>query len=131
MPVGRRRGTTSRAAAVRRAQQAKAERDAERALRERQIEIALADYFQARAAADRIRADALHRADAAVAAGEQAAGEPEAAARDAIRQLRELTGTIGETAALAGITTGAVRELLAGTRPSPDGPEVTGSGGVR
>jgi hypothetical protein len=108
-----RRGSSARAAALRRAQQAKAGRDAERVLRERQIEIALADYFEAVARAERVRAEARRKADAVLEAGEQAAGEPETAARDAVRRLRELACSVGEVAALCGISTAGVRELLA------------------
>ena len=42
-----RRGSSARAAALRRAQQAKATRDAARLRREKDIEAALADYFEA------------------------------------------------------------------------------------
>jgi hypothetical protein len=114
--VGR-RGSVSRAAALRRAQQAKAGRDAERVLRERQIEIALADYFEATATAERLRADARHKADGIVATAEEAAAEPEAAAREAVRRLRELTGSHGEVAALCGITVAAVRDMLTTAEP--------------
>jgi len=82
-------------------------------LRERQIEIALADYFEAVARAERVRAEARRKADAVLEAGEQAAGEPETAARDAVRRLRELACSVGEVAALCGISTAGVRELLA------------------
>lgn len=132
-----RRGSSSRAAALRRAQQAKAERDAERALRERHIEIALADYFQATGSAEQIRSDARRKADGVIEAAGQAAAAPQAAAREAVRRLRELTGTNGEVAVLCGITIAAVREMLAvaeavhedrretGPAPAP-GPAVTG-----
>jgi hypothetical protein len=115
--VGR-RGSSARAAALRRAQQAKAGRDAERVLRERQIEIALADWFEATARAERIRDEASRKAAAVIDAGEQAAAGPAGEARDAVRRLRELTGSNGEVAALCGISTAAVRELLA----EPDSP---------
>jgi hypothetical protein len=99
--VGR-RGSSARAAALRRAQQAKAGRDAERVLRERQIEIALADWFEATARADRIRDDASRKAAAVTEAGEHAAAGPAGEAGDAVRRLRELTGSNGEVAALCG-----------------------------
>lgn len=105
--MGRRRGNT-RAAALRQAQQAQAER----AVREEKIQTALADYFEAAAAAERIRAEARRRADGTIEAGEQAAAEPEAAARDAVRQLRDLTGSNIEVAALCGLTVSAVRDIL-------------------
>ena len=112
-----RRGSVSRAAALRRAQQAKAGRDAERVLRERQIEIALADYFEATATAERLRADAQRKADGIVQGAEDAAATPEAAAREAVRRLRELTSSHGEVAALCGITAGVVRDMLAPAEP--------------
>ena len=109
--LGRRRSST-RVTALRRAQQAKAGRDAERALRERQIEIALADYFEAVATADEVRADARRKADGLIEAAGQAAAAPEATAREAVRRLRELTSSHGEVAVLCGITIAAVREML-------------------
>jgi hypothetical protein len=99
--MARRRGS-SRAAALRRAQEAKAERDAER-----------------------IRSNARHKAEATLAEAEQAAANPMAAARDAIRRLRDLVGGNAEVAALCGTTTAAVREMLAaahGTGPSAAAP---------
>ena len=108
-----RRGPSARAAALRRAQQAKADRDAERALRERQIEIALADYFEATARAERIRAEARRKADAVLGDAERAADEPLQAARAAVRRLRELLGGTTEVAALCGLTASAVRDMLA------------------
>ena len=58
-----RRGSSARAAALRRAQQAKAARDAARLRREKDIEAALADYFEATEQAERIRAEARRKAD--------------------------------------------------------------------
>jgi hypothetical protein len=121
--VGR-RGSSARAAALRRAQQAKAERDSERALRERQIEIALADYFEAAERIRRIRQDAQHKADAVLEAAAQAEQVPFAVAREAVGRLRELTGSNGEVAALCGLTNAAVREMLAQTRPASAQPGV-------
>ena len=118
-----RRGSSARAAALRRAQQAKAERDSERALRERQIEIALADYFEAAERIRRIRQNARHKADGVLAAAGQAEQVPLAIAREAIGRLRELTGSNGEVAALCGLTIAAIREMLAQTRPAPAQPE--------
>ena len=118
--MARRRGS-SRAAALRRAQEAKAERDAERMRREAQLEAALADYYQATAEAERIRSNARHKAEATLTEAEQAAAKPVAAARDAVHRLRDLVGGNAEVAALCGITTAAVREILAvahGTDPS-------------
>jgi hypothetical protein len=105
---------------LRRAQHAKAGRDAERVLRERQVEVALADYFEAVASAERLRAAARRKAGAVLQASEQAAAEPEAAARAAVRRLRELTGSHGEVAALCGLSVTAVRELLAGAGRTGD-----------
>ena len=58
-----RRGSSARAAALRRAQQAKATRDAARLRREKDIEAALADYFEATERANRIHAEARRKAD--------------------------------------------------------------------
>jgi hypothetical protein len=121
--VGR-RGSSARAAALRRAQQAKAERDSERTLRERQIEIALADYFEAAERIRRIRQDARHKADAVLEAAGQAEQVPFAIACEAIGRLRELTGSNGEVAALCGLTIAAIREMLAQTRPAQPRQEV-------
>jgi hypothetical protein len=113
-----RRGSSARAAALRRAQQAKAGRDAERVLRERQIEIALADWFEATARAERIGDEARRKAAAVIEAGGHAAAEPAGEAREAVRRLRELTGSNTEVAALCGLSVAAVRDLLTG----PGGP---------
>jgi membrane protein involved in colicin uptake len=107
-----RRGSSARAAALRRAQEAKAERDAARMQREAAIEAALADYYQATVAAERIRSTAKNKAEAALAEAERAAAEPLAAAHDAIRRLRDLLGGNAEVAELCGISTAAVREIL-------------------
>ena len=107
-----RRGSSRRAAALRRAQQAKAARDAAAARREQQIEAALADYFEAAEQADRVRSDARRKADAVLEAAEQAAAVPLAAVRDAVRRLRELTGRTSDVASLCAITAAAVRDLL-------------------
>jgi hypothetical protein len=98
---------------LRLAQQAKASRDAAGALREQQIEAALADYFEAVSQADRVRADARRKADLLLDGAEQAVAEPLVAACDAVRRLRELTGSSSEVASLLGITVAAVRDLLA------------------
>ena len=120
--MARRRGS-SRAAALRRAQAAKAERDAERMRREAQIEAALADYYQATTEAERIRSNARHKAEATLAEAEQTAAKPVAAARDAVRRLRDLVGGNAEVAALCGITTATVREILAAAHDT--GPSAT------
>jgi hypothetical protein len=83
-----RRGRGRRADAERQARLAKAARDATREARERAIEKALADYFEARAQAQAIKAAAREKADAALADGERAAAEPMTAVATAIRTLR-------------------------------------------
>jgi hypothetical protein len=107
-----RRGS-ARAEALRRAHEAKAQRDAERLHRESRIEAALADYYQATAEAERIRSAARRKADGITAEAERAVARPLATARDAVRRLRELLGGNTEVAELCGISTAAVREILA------------------
>jgi len=121
-----RRGHSSRAAALRRAQEAKAERDAQRFEHEAQIEAALADYYQATAEAERIRSAARRKADGLTAEAERAAAAPLAAAREAVRRLRDLVGGSAEVAQLCGIPVTVVREILAAdlvTGTAPEGPE--------
>jgi len=125
--VGR-RGSSSRAAALRAAQQAKAERDAERAQRERQIEAALTDFYEATARVVRIRDEARRKADGLVAAAEQACGDPATQARAAVRRLRKLTGGTTEVARLCGLNVAAVREMLAAPEPGPPDVAARGSG---
>ena len=88
-----RRGSSARAAALRRAQQAKATRDAARLRREKDIEAALADYFEATGQAERIRPEARRKADRLLADAELAAEAPRQAASAAVHRLRELVGT--------------------------------------
>jgi hypothetical protein len=120
----RRRGSI-RAAAIRRAQEAKAQRDAERLAREREIEAALADYFEAIGRAAAIRADARRKADKIVDDAEAAAKPSEAAGRGAVYRLRALTGSHADVAELCGLAVSAVRALLrhdithSGAKPSP------------
>jgi hypothetical protein len=114
-----RRGPSARAAALRRAQEAKAQRDAERMQRETRVEAALADYYQATAEAERIRSAARRKAEGVAEDAERAAAAPIAAARDAVRRIRELTGGNAEVAGLCGITTSAVREILT-PAPAPE-----------
>jgi len=106
-----RRGTSLRAAAIRRAQQAKAQRDAERLAREQDIEAALADYFENISRAAAIRAEARGKADRVLADAESAARPAEAASHDAARRLRALTGSLTEVAGLCGISVAAARAL--------------------
>jgi hypothetical protein len=108
-----RRGSSARNQALRRAQEAKADRDAARTLRERQIEIALADYYEATACVERLREEARHKANSVLSAVDKACAEPLAAARDAVRRLKELLGGTAEVAALCGMTAAGVRDLLA------------------
>jgi hypothetical protein len=122
-----RRGTSARAAALRRAQEAKAARDAGRLRREQDIEAALADYFEATTRAGQVRAEAQRKADQLLATAEQAAGAPERAAAAAVRRLRDLTGTAAEVAGLCQITASEVRALLAGP-PSGLGPRADPAG---
>ena len=108
-----RRGS-ARADAIRRAHEAKAARDAARQHREAQIESALTDYYQAAALAERIRDTARRKADELLAEAERAVGPQDTAAAGAVRRLRELLSGITETAQLCGLTTAAVRDILAG-----------------
>jgi hypothetical protein len=117
-----RRGASIRAAAIRRAQEAKAQRDAERLAREQEIEAALADYFEAASRAAAIRAEARRKADKTLTNADAAVLPAEAACRGAARRLRALTGSQADVAELCGLTTAAVRTLLRtdGTQSDPD-----------
>lgn len=101
-----------RTQAIRLAKKAKSARDNERARHESLIEAALADYYEATAKADRIRAAARRKADTIIESAEQNAADSVAAARDAVRRLRELLGGNAEVAQLCGITPAKVREYL-------------------
>ena len=101
-----RRGSSARAAALRRAQQAKAARDAARLRREKDIEAALADYFEATEQAERIRAEARRKADRLLTDADLAAEVPRQAAAAAVHRLRALVGTATEVASLCGISAG-------------------------
>jgi hypothetical protein len=107
-----RRSASTRAAAIRRAQQAKAQRDAERLAREREIEATLADYFEAVGHAAAIRAQARRKADKVLADAETAAKPPDMASRVSVNRLRVLTGSHTDVAELCGLTLPAVRALL-------------------
>jgi hypothetical protein len=111
-----RRGS-ARADAIRRAHQAKAARDAARQHREAQIEGALADYYQAAAHAGRIRDTARRKCEELLAEAERTAEPQDTAAARAVRRLRDILGGVTETAQLCGLTTAAVRDLLAGCQP--------------
>lgn len=115
-----RRGSSARAAALRRAQQAKAARDAAQVSREKNIEAALADYFQATSHTDQLRTDARQRAERLLADAEQATRTPRQGARSALQRLRELLGSATEVASLCGITASEVRSMLAADQaPQP------------
>jgi hypothetical protein len=122
-----RRGSSARAAALRRAQAAKAARDAARLRREKDIEAALADYFEATDQAERIRAEARRKADRLRADAEQAAEAPRQAASAAVHRLRALVGTATEVASLCGISVGEVRAVL--NRPVRGSHPVAGADG--
>ena len=108
-----RRGSSARAAALRRAQQAKATRDAARLRREKDIEAALADYFEAAEQAERLHAEARRKADRLLTDADLAAEVPRQAATAAVHRLRALVGTATEVASLCGISAGEVRAVLA------------------
>jgi hypothetical protein len=112
-----RRGSSARAAALRRAQQAKATRDAARLRREKDIEAALADYFEATEQAERLRAEARRKADRLLADADLAAETPRQTASAAVHRLRALVGTATEVASLCGISAAEVRAVLA--KPVP------------
>jgi hypothetical protein len=113
-----RRGSSARAVALRKAQQAKAARDAAQLSREKNIEAALADYFQATSHAEQIRTEARQKTDRILADADLAAQAPLQAARSALHRLRELLGSATEVASLCGIPTSEVRSLLAAD-PTP------------
>ena len=108
-----RRGSSARAVALRRAQQAKATRDAARLRREKDIEAALADYFEAAEQAERLRAEARRKADRLLTDADLAADTPRQAASAAVHRLRALVGTATEVASLCGISAAEVRAVLA------------------
>jgi hypothetical protein len=93
--------------------QAKAARDQARKLREDQIGAVLSDYYLAAGQAQRLRDQARQKADAVLAAGEEAAQVPDASAAHAVRTLRKLLGDVAEVAELCELTQAAVRNLLA------------------
>jgi len=108
-----RRGKGRRADAERQARLAVAARDAAREARERAIEKALADYFEAQAHAEAVKAAARAKADAALADGERAAAESMTTVCTAIRTLRDLCDSNAEVAGLCGVPVAYVREALA------------------
>jgi len=130
-----RRGSSARAAALRRAQQAKAARDAARLSRQKDIVAALAGCFEASGQAERIHPEAQRKADSLLADAEAAAQAPQQVARHAVRRLRELLGSAAEVVSLCGITASDVRAMLAPPAtssapiPAPADPPQLGRGG--
>ena len=115
-----RRGGYARARAVRQARAAAESTETERVLRHKRIEAALADYFEAAAAARKLREAAAARAEKAVAAGDQAAAVHDQAACTAIAELRGLGEVNARIADMCGITVAAVRLMAAsGRQPGP------------
>lgn len=108
-----RRISGTRAAALRRAQEAKARRDAERMERERRLESALADFYEHTEAAAVLRAEAQRKAERLIADAETAAAVPEGAARRAVAVLRELGESQPQIAELTGMNIAEVRACLA------------------
>jgi DNA-directed RNA polymerase specialized sigma24 family protein len=107
------RTSSVRAEAVRRARDAKAARDSERLRVEGLIETAMADFFESRARAEQIRAEARVKAEKLIEAAESAAASPEQDAADAVRRLRALGQTNGDIAELCGIKVGEIRTMTA------------------
>lgn len=105
------RTRSGRAAALRRARQAKAGRDAARLLREREVEAALADFYEAIGRSARIRADGRARAARIIAEADGGAAGSDAAAGRAVRELRELGQTNAEIAFLCCISVPMVRVM--------------------
>lgn len=107
-----RRRTSVRAAAIRRAQEAKQERDARRLVRERQIEAALADFYEQTGRAEQVRGQAQERAARIVAEAEQEAAGLMATAASSVALLEALGEPRAVIAELTGLSLAEVRELL-------------------
>ncbi len=114
------RTTATRAAALRKAREAKAAQDAERLRREAEIEQALADFYEAAGRAAQIRHAAQQRADKAIADAEQHARQVDAEAGRAVRRLRTLGQTNAQIAQLCQISVAAVRSMANDPGDSPD-----------
>jgi hypothetical protein len=125
------RTTSTRAAALRKARDAKARRDAERLVREQKIEAALTDFFEASGRAAQIRADGKQRAEKVLTDAEATAAESDQAARRAVRALRDLDQANAEIAELCGLSVTAVRAMANGANESdpPGGRPVASSSG--
>jgi hypothetical protein len=99
--MARRSGASARSLALTKAIEAVARRDAERIAREKAVQAALVEFFQAQGEVERIRADA-----------EKAAAPFDAAIRDAVRALDQLSETRAGITALTGVPLARVREYL-------------------
>lgn len=113
-----RRATGSRAEAVRRAKELRAAREAERARLDDLIETETAALLDAMLEAQRVRERAKTVAEKALADGEASAVEFERKAASSVRALRGLDLTNAEITELCGLSVGAVRGMLAQTRPA-------------
>ncbi|MEU7925098.1 hypothetical protein [Micromonospora sp. NPDC049107] len=106
------RTSGTRAAAIRRAQEAKQRRDAEQLQRSRQITDALTDFYEQTQRAADITAHGAEKAARIIADAEQAAREPARLAAQAVARLEALGETRGAIAELTGLPVGAVRDLI-------------------
>ncbi|MFG1879518.1 hypothetical protein ACGFIV_32260 [Sphaerisporangium sp. NPDC049003] len=123
------RTTSRRAAALRKAREAKAARDTERLTRERQIEAALADFFEFSGRAEQIRQEAGHRAKKILDYAEREARQADIEAGEAVRALRKLDQTNAEIAELCGLSVPVVRAMansIPGDDPGDDPGDQTG-----
>lgn len=106
------RTTSARAAAVRRAQEAKQSRDAKRLTQERAVEQALADFYEHTGRAAQLRETAARRAAQVIADAEEAASVPDRLAAAAVVRLHQLGETRAAIVELTGISSGEVRDAL-------------------
>lgn len=113
-----RRATGSRAEAVRRAKELRAAREAERARLDDLIEAGTAALLDALLEAQRVRERAKAVSEKAIADGEASAVEFERSAAESVRALRGLNVTNAEIADLCGLSVGAVRGMMAQSRPA-------------
>ena len=120
-----RRISGTRAAALRRAQEAKARRDAERMERERRLESALADFYEHTEAAAVLRAEARGKAERLLADAATAAAISEDKARRAVAVLRELGESQPQIAELTGMSIAEVRACLAIQEVASHSPPIT------
>lgn len=109
------RTSGTRAAAIRRAQQAKQRRDAQRLQREQQITVALADFFEQIQRAEDLTTHAAAKAARIIADAEHAAVTPKTLAAQALARLTELVETRAAVSELTGLTPTEVRELTSQT----------------